>query len=174
MANRNIYRLTGRYLHGTKVVGYHAVKIDDAKSEKFSRDQVIFLTGRGQVENCRGQIYQDKVILQGVGCNLDKLPVRQVGDNVNREKDQSKNTNTLNKLGRQEFRIEKIITQGNNLKGFQLKHRSGQIVNMKTSQVIKLAKDGKLENANYTNTNGKPSLKGTEMDLSKLPKIQIS
>lgn len=79
-AKRKQYKITGRYLNKREVVGYHMEDLDTNKSGRFSRDQVAFLVGRGQVINCEAQIYKDKVLYRGIGCCLDDLPSKQIND----------------------------------------------------------------------------------------------
>lgn len=52
MANKIQYSIVGRYMNGTEVTGYHLQSIETGKAGKFTREQVIFLVGRGQVTNC--------------------------------------------------------------------------------------------------------------------------
>lgn len=72
-ALRKQYRITKRYVCGPEVVGYHMEDIDSHIGRRYNRDEVAYLVGRGQVINCEGQIYKDKVLFRGVGCKLDEL-----------------------------------------------------------------------------------------------------
>ena len=86
-AKRTEYQIVGRYMNGSEVTGYHLQSIEQGKSGRYTREQVVYLVGRGQVTNCTGQIYQDKVILRGNGMSLDDLPVKyEDGDTRNMDK----------------------------------------------------------------------------------------
>ena len=67
MAARTNYQIVGRYMDGSEVTGYHLMDISTGKNRRYSREQLAFLVGKGQVTNCSGQIYQDKLLLRGVG-----------------------------------------------------------------------------------------------------------
>ena len=43
-------------MDGKEVTGYHLHSMETGKSGRYSRDQVAYLVGRGQVTNCEGQI----------------------------------------------------------------------------------------------------------------------
>lgn len=90
MAVKTKYKIIGRFMSGKEVTGY-ILKSSNGNTNRYSREQVAFLVGRGQVINCDGQIYKDKLLLRGVGISLDDLPV-QYETNTNVKN--SDNTNT--------------------------------------------------------------------------------
>ena len=61
MAAKILYQIVGRYMNGSEVTGYHLQSMETGKQGKYTKEQTIFLVGRGQVTNCSGQIYQDKL-----------------------------------------------------------------------------------------------------------------
>lgn len=75
-AARLQYRIVGKYTNGREVSAYH-LSCSNGKSVRVSKEQLYYLVGRGQVTNADGQIYQDKVILKGIGENLDKIPSKK-------------------------------------------------------------------------------------------------
>ena len=89
MANKTMYKIVGRYANGKEIIGYHLQSTESNKSGRYTREQVCFFVGRGQIVNCSGQLYQDKVMLRGVGISLDALPTKQ-------EKSKDQNINTTN------------------------------------------------------------------------------
>lgn len=76
MAARIEYKIIGRYANGREITGYH-IQGSNGASKKMTREQIAFLVGKGQIVNCAAQIYQDKLLLRGVGVALDSLPVKQ-------------------------------------------------------------------------------------------------
>lgn len=77
MANKIDYEVIGRYMMGAEVTGYEMRRLDDRSHKKYSKEQVCYLVGKGQVVNCTGRLYDDKVILEGNGISLIDLPVQQ-------------------------------------------------------------------------------------------------
>lgn len=85
------YKITGRYMNGREVTGYHMVDLKTGKARKYTREQVCFYAGAKQIENCTGSVYEDKVILRGVGIALEELPVKQEGTPQINEKTNNRN-----------------------------------------------------------------------------------
>lgn len=73
------FKITGRYMNGREVTGYHMVDLKTGRARKYTREQVCFYAGAKQIENCMGNVYEDKVILRGVGVALEDLPIKQEG-----------------------------------------------------------------------------------------------
>lgn len=82
MANKILYKIVGRYMNGNEVVAYAVVRDKDNAHGKLTREQIAYLIGKRQVVNCDAQIYKNKLILKGIGCKLDELPSKQVGQQV--------------------------------------------------------------------------------------------
>lgn len=74
------FRLLGRYMNGTKVEAYETLDIKTGTARKLSRDQIIFLVGKGEVEGIRGRLYQDMVIIEAADgyVNISELPTKDV------------------------------------------------------------------------------------------------
>lgn len=75
-AARLEYKIIGKYTSGREITAYH-VKCSNGKSSRVSKEQLYYLVGRGQVVNAKGQIYEDKVVLSGVGESLDSIPSKR-------------------------------------------------------------------------------------------------
>lgn len=75
-AARLEYKIIGKYTSGREITAYH-VKCSNGKSNRVSKEQLYYLVGRGQVVNAKGQIYEDKVVLSGVGESLDSIPSKK-------------------------------------------------------------------------------------------------
>lgn len=77
MATLSQYQIVGRYMSGTEVTAYHVAKVGEKSAARLDRDVVAYLAAKGQIVNCKGQLYKGKLILKGVGCRLDQLPSKQ-------------------------------------------------------------------------------------------------
>jgi hypothetical protein len=159
-------------MNGKEVVGYHLQSMDTGKSKRFSKEQVCFLVGNGQVTNCTGQIYQDSVLLRGVGISLESLPVQQENGTISR-------TGNVGKVRRgasaedvmNQFIIVGSIVKGRNVLGYTIQNAGGGQANVGRDELLQLAKEGKIGNARVQMYNGRLILKGVGVDLSQLPKV---
>lgn len=175
MARKTMYQIVGRYMRGAEVTGYHLQSIENGKSKKYTREQVCWLVGRGQVTNCEGQLYQDKVLLRGIGVSLEDLPVQQESGEIQRAnsvhniRKSDTGTDVMTKLF-----ITQSITDGRNVVGYVVTNSGGGTANLSRAQVLELAKDGKLGNASFQTSNGKPILRGVGINLNELPSIKVN
>ena len=170
MAARTNYQIVGRYMDGSEVTGYHLMDISTGKNRRYSREQLAFLVGKGQVTNCSGQIYQDKLLLRGVGMSLDDLPVHQEGKGMTR-------TDSVGKIRRgttaadamTQLMIVGLIKNGRETVGYVVQNSGGATKRAKRSDVIQLASDGRIGNARVQNYNGRVLLRGVGVNLDELP-----
>lgn len=171
------YQIVGRYMNGTEVTGYHLYSIETGKTGRYSREQVILLAGKGQLTNCEGQIYKDKVLLRGInGTNLDQLPVQQENgdfrssdDLIGRVKRGTEPGNAMTQL-----LIIRVLKDGRNVIGYTVRNAGGATKNIRKEDVVKLARAGKIGNARVQEYNGKLILRGVNCDLSKLDVAKVS
>ena len=169
------YQIVGRYMTGSDVTGYHLQSIDTGKSGKFTKDQVCFLVGRGQITNCTAQLYNDKVLLRGNGIKLDDLPVI-------REDGELRNSEGLGKIRKGTSAIEAVemfnivgtIKAGSSVVGYVIQNAGGGIKRIKRPQLLQLASAGKIGNARVQNNNGEILLRGVGVNLDELPTENIS
>lgn len=73
----NQFMIIGTVKDGRNTVGY-IVRNAGNGTNRVRRDQVIELATAGKIGNARVQTYNGKLLLRGVGCNLDELPVELV------------------------------------------------------------------------------------------------
>lgn len=169
-AKRTEYQIVGRYMDGKEVTAYHLQSIDTGKSGRYTREQIIYLVGRGQITNCVGQLYQDKVILRGNGMNLDDLPV-QYEDGKSRNMDKlgrvKKGTDTADAMT--QFMIIGTIKCGRNTVGYTIQNVGCGIKKLKREQVLELAEQGKIGNARVQNHKNRKILRGINCNIDKLP-----
>ena len=172
MANRIEYQIVGRYMNGKEVTGYHLQSLETGKSGKYTREQVCYLVGRGQVTNCEGQIYQDKVLLRGVGMSLDSLPVQQEDGELSRTDSVGhirKNTTAADAMT--QLMLTAAIVSGRNVVGYVVSNSGGASKNVSRADVIKLASENRLGNAKVQNYNGQLILRGLGCNLNELPQV---
>lgn len=76
LASKARYQITGVYKEDNgETIGYELVD-NNGKRQRYTNSQVYFLAGARQLINADGQLSKDKVILTGIGCNLEDLPTR--------------------------------------------------------------------------------------------------
>lgn len=170
-ARRTEYQIVGRYMDGKEVTAYHLQSLDTGKAGRYTREQVAYLVGRGQVTNCEGQIYQDKLLLRGKGISLEELPVQQENGDLTRADSLGRirrGTNTHDALT--QVMIVGSIVRGRNVLGYVIQNAGGGQARVERDRLIEMARAGRVGNARVQMYNGKPILKGVDCDLSQLPK----
>lgn len=190
MVNPNvIYRVTGRYMDGQKIIGYHLVGEDGSQAQE-TRDRVIWLIGKGVITNMRVQIgAEGEAILRGKGINLNNLPVYDPNKDKyrNTEKSQQvahssvsvKKSSVADASPMGQYTITHRIMLKNKCLGYQLIDYSGTVTRKKREDVIKLAIQRLISNAvvqRYTRPEtNKPELilRGVNCELSKLPILVV-
>lgn len=174
MAARVIYQIVGRYMNGKEVTGYHLQSLSSNKSGRYTREQVIFLVGRGQVSNCEGQIYQDKLLLRGVGVSLESLPVKQENGDLSRTESIGKvRKGTSAADAMTQFLIVGCIKNGRETIGYIIQNSAKAQKKVSRDDVIKLAYSGKIGNARVQNYNGRVLLRGVGTSLDELPVTNV-
>lgn len=175
MARMNVYNVIGRYMDGTEVVAYQLMNVANGEQKRYSREQMYYLAGRGQLSNCGARLYQDKVLLEGVGMSLNDLPIVDVSTG------KLKNTDGIGHVRRgtsNEQAMSQLICIGRTSNNdFVLKNVAGAVSVFDSKQTFKLARDGKIGNMRaqiYNNPNTKkeqPILRMT--DGSPLSSLSI-
>lgn len=173
-AKRTEYQIVGRYMNGSEVTGYHLQSIEQGKSGRYTREQVVYLVGRGQVTNCTGQIYQDKVILRGNGMSLDDLPVKyEDGDTRNMDKVGKVRRGTSAEQAMEQFLIVGTIKNGRNTVGYIIQNAGGAQKEISRDILLRLTAENKIGNARIQNYQGKSILRGVNVNLDELPCKQV-
>lgn len=174
-AKRTEYQIVGRYMNGKEVTGYHLQSIDTGKAGRYTKEQVCYLVGRGQITNCTGQLYQDKVLLRGNGMSLEDLPVQyEDGGSRNMEQLGRVRKGTSAEQAMTQFLIVGAIKSGRNTVGYVIQNAGSGIKKVKRQQVIELAQAGRIGNARVQNYNGKLLLRGVGCNLDTLPVENIA
>lgn len=172
-ARRTEYQIVGRYMDGKEVVAYHLLSLDTGKKGRYTKEQVYYLVGRGQITNCDGQLYQDKVLLRGKGMSLEDLPVVQVNGDLSRTEaiGRVKRGTSAEEALNQVMIVGKIV-DGRRTLGYVVRNAGGGEKRLKRDDVLQLARDGKIGNARAQYYNGQLILKGVNCDLSQLPQVK--
>lgn len=190
MFNPNtIYNVTGRYMEGQKIVGYHLLGEDGSQAQE-TKERVIYLIRKGLISNMRIQMdANNEAIIRGKGINLNNLPVYDLGKQQFRNNAISQSAaNTkvhvkgtvanANPMG--QYKILKRIMYKQNCLGYELQDYSGAITRKKRDAVINLAVQKLISNAvaqKYTKpgeTTPRLILRGVECDLGKLPILIVN
>jgi len=170
-AQRTQYQIVARSMSGKEVTGYYLQSFESGKRGLYTKEQVAYLVGRDQITNCKGQLYQDKVLLRGVGISLEDLPI--IND------DGIKNSDGLGRIRRgttaedaiNQVNIVALIVEGRNTLGYVVQNAGGGRANVPRNQLLQLARDGKVGNARVQSYRGQLILKGVNCDLTALDRV---
>ena len=181
-----IYRVVGRYMDGSSVEGYHLVGTDGSQV-KATKERIIYMIGKGLVENMRVQASSDEMILRGKGVNLNNLPIYDVnkdafrGDRNSQEVANTavrpKTNSDINAMGQLEL-VKRIMFKTRCL-GYMVVDRLGNESRLSREKVIDLGIQKLLSNATvqkYTPpgaTEATLILRGVGTDLNKLPALIV-
>lgn len=175
MANKIMYTIVGRYMDGKEVTGYHLIAEDRGNSGFYTKEQVYFLVGRGQVVNCSGQIFKDKVLLRGIGVDLNTLPVKQVNGGLSRTESIGKiRRGTTDEQAMSQIMIVQAIVNGQNTVGYVLENAGKVRRPANRATVLQMAEAGRIGNARVQRANGKIILRGVGTNLNELPTVPVS
>lgn len=181
MASRDKYVLTGRYMNGTEVIAYHIVSHLGGAGKKVTREQFIYLLGRGDIANCTGQLYNDQVIIRGSnGVNIGELPIiDEVSGNLRRPEGvtsvKPRNGDMAQVLG--QMTLTARLMCGRDNIGFEVKNHGGQVGRLPREKVIELADRKLITNAVVQNLTkdgiSRKLIRGAGVDLRELPTINV-
>lgn len=184
MAGNNItYRVTGRYMSGSNVVGYHIVG-EDGSQNMANRDRILYLIGHGQIENMRIQFSDGEAIIRGRGVNLNTLPIYDLDKNGYRGNPASQSVAATNVTPKEpgaamgQYTILKRIMAKNTCLGYIVSDSSGREMKIRKQKALELAHERLIRNAvvnRYKTTDGKIQivLRGVGCDLNKIPVVAV-
>lgn len=171
--SRLTFNVTGRYMDGPQVVGYQLVGTDGSQLQ-VNNDRVIYMIGRGEIENMRIQYSNGDVVPRGKGINLQKLPIFDVNKNSFRGNEAQQkaasmtNKSNFNTMGQQT--ITKRIMRGRRVEGYVLTDFQGKEKKLPRSKVIELAQKRVISNATVSKYN---PYKGCTLEEAKrLPRFK--
>lgn len=74
------YTVVGKMVDGVKTVGYCIKDINTNKEINVKKDVMAFLVGKGAVQDCTAQLYQDQLLYRGnSNLSMESLPIIKVG-----------------------------------------------------------------------------------------------
>lgn len=146
MTSKNTnYIVTGRYMDGNKVIGYHLVG-DNGSEVRESRERIIRLISMGLVRNMRLQDGPNgTLIIRGKGVNLNELPVYD--PNKNKLRNIENKVNIQNNIRKYNI-VKKIYTIDNKLLGYVIKDTTyGDNKVVRAQNIVDMINRGIIENA---------------------------
>jgi hypothetical protein len=190
MINSNVlYKATGRYMDGQRVIGYHLVGEDGSQSQE-NKDRVKFLIEHGIIVNMRLQTGENgEQIIRGKGVNLNNLPIFDIGKQTFRNDSTSQSAATskvpvkkspvadVNLMG--QYKLTKRIMLNGKCIGYEIQDYSGATQRQDINKIKQLAYQRLISNAitnKYTNEAGETvvKLRGVGGDLSSLPILIVN
>ena len=181
MSSKEKYVLTGRYMNGTEVTAYHTVSHLNGDRKKVTREQFIFMLGRGDIVNCTGQLYNDQVIIRGGnGVNIGELPIFDERSGSIRRSEEVTNVKPRNGdmaqvLG--QMTLTARLMNGRDNIGFEVKNHGGQVIRLPREKIIELADKKLITNAVVQNLTkegeSRKLIRGAGIDLRELPTINV-
>lgn len=166
------YVLVGRITEGTYVKGYVVFDRYSKTKSTMEKGVVEQLALNKQVYNSTAQVYGNIVNMKGINCKLSELP--RFDEHGNKVTKTSKEVNTR----KAEYEIVGKVQKGRKVLGYVLvKLNSNQKdkYNLEKSQVLKLAREGKILNAKCQMYGDKLMLRAANgYDLTKLPVYNIT
>lgn len=188
MINQNMmYRVTGRYMEGQKIVGYHLVGEDGSQAQE-SKEHIIRMINTGRITNMRVQTGSNgEEIIRGKGINLNKLPVYDLAKQQFRDNEASQsaasskvsvnrsNLENINSMG--QYHITKRIMYKNKCLAYELQDYSGKVTRMQRDKVLKLAVERLIANAVANKVIDKNTglpiliLRGVGVELRNIPSL---
>lgn len=181
MSNNEKYVVTGRYMNGTEVSGYHIISSLGANQKKVTREQLVYLLGKGEIANCTGQLYGDQVIIRGTnGVSIADLPIFDERSKSMRQTEfksnvKPKDGNMSKILG--QLTLTARLMCGKESIGYEVKNYGGQVRRLSRDQVMELASDKQISNATVQNLSKDGTtvklLRGAGVSLNSLPTIMV-
>jgi len=170
MAGTEKLTIVGRYMDGPTVTGYHLLG-ENGEQRRVSREQLIFLVGKGVITNCKGQFHKDEVLLRGVGINLNNLPV------VNDKTGELRRTENIGRIARgatteqalTQIMIVGRIVKGNKTVGFTVANAGGQTKDISRKTAEELAEKLKIGNARVQEYRGRKIIRLLNGTIEGLP-----
>lgn len=166
MANKNEYVAVRKYTQGNEVDSYVLRNLATGEGKPYTKIQVIFLVGRGQVKNMDAQLYKNKVLLRGIEqklTDLDTMKKPMTEEEVQAEK---------KVMSEKILFITASIKKGRRSVGYLVKNTmTGEEKPLTRDKVIKLCVKKQIANAavQRDNTNDSYIIRGEGCRLSTLP-----
>lgn len=168
MASKNEYVVVRKYTQGNEVDSYVLRNTATGEGKPYTRIQVIYLVGRGQVKNMDAQLYKNKVLLRGIETKLTDL------DTVKKPLTEEAVAQEQARMDEKILEITASIKRGRKNVGYMVKNdMTGEQKPFTRDKVIKLALKKQIKNASVQrdNVNDSYIIRGENCRLSSLPVI---
>lgn len=183
--NTITYNVVGRYMNGSNVTGYHLLG-SNGNQLPVTKERLIFLIGRGIIDNMRIQVNGTEMIIRGKGVNLNNLPVydeKRSSFRTNSESQRTANSavtpkKDINVSLMGQLEIKKRIMYRTNCLGYMVVDHSGKERKLSRESVIQLALQKLISNATVQKYSPSPDvekliLRGAGCDLASLPALIV-
>lgn len=160
------YTLVGRQTSGTNVIGYIVMENRSGCVMPMRKEIVYKLALNKQISDVVAQNYKGKITMKGVKYKISELPVYDSNGNIIQDSEPQENKKI--------YIVYKVVN-GKNTLAYGIEIRVGnRTVNsavLSRDTIIKLAKQGAIENARYQSSNGKDILRGVRCNIAELPSV---
>lgn len=180
------YMIVGRYMDGTRVVGYH-LKLSNGTHRRYSREALAFLVAKGVVLNCSGRIEESNGgSIQFCGKNgtvLTDLPIQKVSELPKKKKEFNEESHQhMEKVLKSEeakVAITHLVCHDDDSRvilGYIVKNANNHQQYVDRQSIKKIAACGLILNARVQKANGKVILRSSDDNakLTDLPKVKYS
>ena len=152
-------------MRGVEVLGYY-LEDKNGAGGFVNKETTQDLALRGLIVNCRAQIYNNDVVMKGVGCKLSRLPIIDVDTGKIRGVSEHK------PVKRKTYEIVARVFDGKRILGYAIKSEDGVPVMKSKREVMELARNRLISNARIQMNNGVPILRGVGCELAKMNTIR--
>lgn len=163
------YRVVGRYMSGVRVLGYYLTDVNLGTGFNATKEEVEQMALNKQLVNCTAQHYQDKILLKGVGMQLNKLPVVD----VSKTQTIGAGTPEGEPLKASYTILARLIHQ-KHVVGYVVIDERGKQHRISREKTMQLALDGLVNNARVQKYREQLVLRGVNCELSSLPGFRMS
>lgn len=180
------YMVVGRYMDGTRVVGYH-LKLSNGTHKRYSREALAFLVAEGVVLNCSGRIEESNggsIQFCGKnGTNLQTLPVQKVSELPKKKQESNveshEHMDKILKSKENKMNITHLVCHDSDSRivlGYIVKNADGRQSYVDRREILKIAACGLIANVRVQKANGKVILRSADNNnkISNLPRVKYS
>lgn len=168
MEHRNKYIIKARHMRGVKVLGYYLESTRDGSRRLVNKESAQELALGGFITNCKAQVYNNDVVMKGVGCKISELPI------IDADTGKLRGVETKKKTVEALYEITARVINGKHVLGYVIQDR-GRVPIIKTKkEVVELTRRGLVSNARIQMSNGVPILRGVNCELAKINTIRAS
>lgn len=169
-------------MDGTTAVAYDLVD-QQGTHLQVSKNRLIYMVGRGEVENIRVQQYGGEVIIRGKGTNINALPQYDINKGTVRNAGNDGADTKENTQVKPVLEITHRIMEKNTCIGYIIRNQLGLNKRFSREETLQLAESGSIKNATVSHYNASTNnglsteerkvLRGVNVQLDKLPSLVV-